>query len=168
MLILWVKSWEFSKKNLLSAISKNRNNVFNHQRKYNLQLTKMIKNSRKNTVMKNKRNTRLQNEWQIECEPYKAVFKITLYSRTPEIETADFSQSHARLNLSQFQTDCLLRINSSTAILNYFELFKLILGIGTTLTNKKYWYFTLLKIFINWYVMHSLFFINDECITWQF
>ena len=42
------------------------------------------------------------------------------YSRKPVIETADLSQSHADLNLSQFQTDCLLRINSSTAMLNYF------------------------------------------------
>ena len=38
------------------------------------------------------------------------------YSRTPKIETADLSQSHAGLNLSQIQTDCLLRINLSTAI----------------------------------------------------
>ena len=36
----------------------------------------------------------------------------------PEIKTADLSQSHAGLNLSQFQTDCLLRINSSTATKN--------------------------------------------------
>ena len=49
-----------------------------------------------------------------------------------------------------------------------FTLFESILGIVTTLTNDKYWYFTLLKIFINWYVIHSLFFINDEWITWQF
>ena len=44
-----------------------------------------------------------------------------IYSRTPEIETADLSQSHAGLNLSQFQTGCILCINSSTAILNYFN-----------------------------------------------
>ena len=69
--------------------------------------------------------------------------------------------------LSQIQTDCLLRINSSTAILNYLKLFESILGIVTTLT-KKYWYFTLLKAFIYWYVMYLLYFINDECITWQF
>ena len=39
----------------------------------------------------------------------------------PVVETADLSQSHAGLNLSQFHTDCLLRINSSTAILTYFK-----------------------------------------------
>ena len=37
------------------------------------------------------------------------------YSRTPEIETADLSQSHASLNLSQFRAYCLPHINSSTA-----------------------------------------------------
>ena len=58
----------------------------------------------------------------------------TQYSQAPEIETADLSQSHAGLNLSQFQTDCLLRINHSKAILNDFELFESILGIATTLT----------------------------------
>ena len=87
------------------------------------------------------------------------------YSRTPKIETSGLSQSRDGFNLSQFQTDCLLRINSGTAILNYFELFKSILGIVTTLTHEKYWHFTLLKTFINWYVMHSSFFVNDECIT---
>ena len=46
------------------------------------------------------------------------VFK---YSRTSEIEIADLSQPHAGLNLPQFQTDCLLRINSGTAILNYLS-----------------------------------------------
>ena len=91
--------------------------------------------------------------------------KTYKYSRTPEIETAYLSQSHAGLNLSQFQTDCSLRINSSTAILSYLKLFGSILGLATTLKNEKYWYFTLLRTFINWYVMHSLFFINDECIT---
>ena len=75
----------------------------------------------------------------------------------PEIETADLSQSNAGLKLSRFQTDCLLRISSSTIILNYFRLFESILGIGTTLINEKYWYIALLKTFINWYVMHSLF-----------
>ena len=40
-------------------------------------------------------------------------------------------------------------------MLNYLKLFALILGIVKTLTNEKYWYFTLFKIFINWYVMHS-------------
>ena len=35
------------------------------------------------------------------------------------------------------QTDCLLRIDSSTAILNYFERFESILGIVTTLRNKN-------------------------------
>ena len=96
---------------------------------------------------------------------YTAHSNAYKHSRTPEIETADLSQSHAGLNLPQFQTDCLLRINSSTAILNYVKLFKSILGIIPTLTSEIYWYFTLLKTFINWYVMHSLFFINDECIT---
>ena len=33
------------------------------------------------------------------------------YTRTPEIETADLSQSYVGLNLSQFQTDYLLCIN---------------------------------------------------------
>ena len=87
---------------------------------------------------------------------------------TPEKETSDFSQSHAGHNFSQFQTDCSLRINSSAAILSYFELFESMLGIVTTLTNEKYWYCTLLKTFINCYGMHSLFFIKDECFTWQF
>ena len=67
----------------------------------------------------------------------------------PEIEIVDQSQSHAGLNLSQFQADCLLRINSSTVILNCFKLFETILGIVTTLTNKNYWQFVLLKTFIN-------------------
>ena len=40
---------------------------------------------------------------------------------TPEIETVDLSQSDACLNLFQFQADCLLRIKSSTAILNYLN-----------------------------------------------
>ena len=71
------------------------------------------------------------------------------YSRTPEIEIANLSQSRAGLNLSQFQTNFLLRINSSTAILNQFKLIETILGIVTTLTNKKYWHVTLLKTFIN-------------------
>ena len=50
---------------------------------------------------------------------YFAVTKQLLikYSRTPEMETADCSQSHAGVNLSEYQTDCLLRINSSTTIL---------------------------------------------------
>ena len=37
----------------------------------------------------------------------------------PEIETADLSQSHASLNLSQFPADCLFPRNSSTATKNY-------------------------------------------------
>ena len=41
-----------------------------------------------------------------------------MYSRMPEIETVYISQSHAGLNLSEFQADCLLRNNSSTAIKN--------------------------------------------------
>ena len=43
------------------------------------------------------------------------------YSRIIEIETADLSQSHVGVNLSQFQTDCLLRIHSSTEIINYLN-----------------------------------------------
>ena len=77
-----------------------------------------------------------------------------IHSRTPEIETADVSQSHAGLILSQFQTYCVLRINSGTEILNYFKIFESIFGIVTTLTNRKYGYFKLLKPFINWYIMH--------------
>ena len=57
------------------------------------------------------------------------------HSRTPEIETAE-SQTHPGGNLSQFQNDCLLHINSSTAILNYFKLFESILGYVTTLTLR--------------------------------
>ena len=38
-----------------------------------------------------------------------------------------------------------------------FKFFESILGIVTILTNEKYLYFALLKTFINWYVMHSLF-----------
>ena len=94
---------------------------------------------------------------------YRMIFDLKLkqtsnykYSRTPEIETAD---------LSQYQTDCML----ITYKLKYrnFKLFESMLGIiTTTMTNEKYWYLTLLKIFINWYVMPSLFFfINDEYIT---
>ena len=49
---------------------------------------------------------------------YVTKFKISLYSRTPEIETADFSQSYASLNLSQFQAYCLFHRNSSTATKN--------------------------------------------------
>ena len=56
-------------------------------------------------------------------ESRESSFAKSTFSRTSEIETEDMSQSHAGLNLSQFQTDCLLRINSSTAILNYFKLF---------------------------------------------
>ena len=74
--------------------------------------------------------------------------RTLIYSRTPEIETADLSQSHVGLNLSQLQDDCLLRIKSSTAILNYCTLFESILGIVTTLKNEKSWYFRLLKTFI--------------------
>ena len=43
------------------------------------------------------------------------------YSRTPDIEATDLSQSHADLNLSKFQTDRLLRISSSTVILHYLN-----------------------------------------------
>ena len=39
-------------------------------------------------------------------------------SRTPEIETADLCQSHIGLNMSQFQVDCLFRINSCTSTKN--------------------------------------------------
>ena len=83
-----------------------------------------------------------------------------------ELETILQSQSHAGLNLAQFQADFLLRMNSSSAVLNYLELFESILGIATTWTNEKYWYFTLRPHKL---VCHeSLFFINYECITWQF
>ena len=87
---------------------------------------------------------------------YAILIKL-LYRQTPEIKTADISQSPTCLNLSQFQVDCLLRITSSTTILNHFKLFESILGIVTALINEKYWYFTLLKTLLNWYVMHSLF-----------
>ena len=40
------------------------------------------------------------------------------YSRMPKIETADLSQSHSSLNLSQFQAYCLFHTNSSTATKN--------------------------------------------------
>ena len=117
------------------------------------------------------------------CERTSWLQKYTnfiVYSRRLETETADLSQSHACLNLSQFQTDCLLPIYSCAAILNYFKLFESILGIVTTVTNEKYLHFTLLKnligmsgesrfiIFYTGESQHSLFFINDECITWQF
>ena len=39
------------------------------------------------------------------------------------------SQSHAGLNFSQSQTDCLLRINSCSAISNYLKLFELFLAL---------------------------------------
>ena len=56
---------------------------------------------------------------------------LYVYSRTPEIETSDLSQSHAGLNLSQFQINYLLRINSSV----FFKLFESIPDIVTTLTK---------------------------------
>ena len=40
------------------------------------------------------------------------------YCRTPEIETADLSQSHASLKLSQFRAYCFFHRNSSTATKN--------------------------------------------------
>ena len=40
------------------------------------------------------------------------------YSQTLQIDTADMSQSHIGLNLSQFQADCLFHLNSSTATKN--------------------------------------------------
>ena len=40
------------------------------------------------------------------------------YSRSPETETADLSQFHASLNLSQFRAYCLFHRNLSTAIKN--------------------------------------------------
>ena len=40
---------------------------------------------------------------------------IYRYVRTLEIKTAELSQTHAGLNLSQFQAAFLFRINSSTA-----------------------------------------------------
>ena len=41
-----------------------------------------------------------------------------IYSRTPEIDTADLSQSHASFNLSQFRAYCLYHRNSSTSTEN--------------------------------------------------
>ena len=88
-------------------------------------------------------------------------FLVYLYSRTPEIDTADLSQFHAGLNLSQFQTDCLLRINSITAIFSYLKLFESILVILITLAfvpplplnNSRYlrgvsWWKTVKKHFL--------------------
>ena len=49
----------------------------------------------------------------------KAIHFILLknkYSRMPDIETVVLSQSHVGLKSSQYQADCLFRINSSTAI----------------------------------------------------
>ena len=40
---------------------------------------------------------------------------LQVYSRTPEIETADLTQSHAGHYLSLFQDDCLYPRNSNTA-----------------------------------------------------
>ena len=83
----------------------------------------------------------------------------------------DLSQSHAGLNLSQFQTDCLLRINLSIEMLNYLKLFESILGIATTLTNEIKKNIDTLRYLrpsqIGMLCIHY-FFINDECITWQF
>ena len=70
------------------------------------------------------------------------------YSRTPEIETANLSQSHATRNLSQFRAYCLFHRNSSTAILRYLKLSESIVVFVTTLPNRKYWYFTLLRTFV--------------------
>ena len=40
------------------------------------------------------------------------------------------------------------------------KAFEAILGMETTLTNEKHLYLTSLKTTINWYVMHSLFFLS--------
>ena len=45
------------------------------------------------------------------------------YRRTPEIETADLSQCHAGLNLSQFQTDFYFFILE--LIRSFFIMYKL-------------------------------------------
>ena len=44
----------------------------------------------------------------------KTTYYSFLYSRKPEFETADLSQTHAGLNLSQSQTFCLFHRNLST------------------------------------------------------
>ena len=49
-------------------------------------------------------------------------FSKSWYSRTPEIETADLSQSHANLNLSQFRDYCLFHRNSGTATRNNYNM----------------------------------------------
>ena len=46
--------------------------------------------------------------------PVARIFENSLYSRMPETETADLSQSHFGLNSSQFQAGCLFCINSGT------------------------------------------------------
>ena len=42
------------------------------------------------------------------------------YWRTPEIETADLSQSHAGLNLSQFQDDYLVAATMNILIFTWY------------------------------------------------
>ena len=53
----------------------------------------------------------------------------TMYSRTPDIETADLSQCHASNNLSQFWAYSLFHRNSSTAFKNNCNM-RLILEIN--------------------------------------
>ena len=57
------------------------------------------------------------------------------------METTGLSQSHVGLNLSQFQTDSI----SDRTQVQQLKILESILGTVTTLTNKKYWYSTLLK-----------------------
>ena len=51
---------------------------------------------------------------QVLCTQLHASYAFK-YSRTPEIETADLSISHAILNLSQYRAYCLFHRNSITA-----------------------------------------------------
>ena len=76
------------------------------------------------------------------------------YNRTPEIETANLSQFHDGLNLSQFQAVCLFRINSSTAILK----------------NKTIYISTRRYLRSSQMLCHAfnIFCNNYECLTLQF
>ena len=44
---------------------------------------------------------------------------VNIYSRTPEIETANLSQCYGGLNLFQFQAFCLFRTDLNTTIKNF-------------------------------------------------
>ena len=95
------------------------------------------------------------------------IFKYSVnnnYIRTPGIETANFSQSHVDLNLSQFQADCLFCVNLNTATENMW--------INTCHCNNidKWKILALDVTYLSSIVMSCIhyFFINDECITLQF